>query len=63
MPHGKAAGVRCVQLDVQNRCQLFGKAERPVVCRSLKPSPGMCGTSREQALQQLNLLEEQTQPP
>jgi Fe-S-cluster containining protein len=28
MPHGKPAGIPCVQLDDNYRCRLFGKAER-----------------------------------
>ena len=63
MPDGKPAGVRCVQLDAQQRCLLFGKPERPAVCLSLKPAPAMCGENREQALQSLGLLELQTRPP
>lgn len=62
MPAGKPAGVACVQLDEQLRCRLFGKPERPAVCASLRPSAGMCGDSREQALQSLQRLEEQTRP-
>jgi hypothetical protein len=62
MPHGKPAGVRCAQLDAQQRCQLFGKPERPAVCRSLQPSVAMCGESREQAMQRLDWLELQTSP-
>jgi uncharacterized protein len=62
MPHGKAAGQRCVQLDDQQRCRLFGLPERPTVCLSLKPSPPMCGENREQAMRQLELLERQTRP-
>jgi hypothetical protein len=62
MPHGKPAGVRCAQLDAQQRCRLFGKPERPAVCRSLQPSVAMCGESREQAMQRLDWLELQTSP-
>jgi hypothetical protein len=62
MPHGKAAGVRCVQLDEQERCRLFGRPERPAVCLSLRPTLAMCGASREQAMQRLDLLEQQTRP-
>jgi uncharacterized protein len=62
MPHGKPAGVRCVQLDAQQRCQLFDKPERPAVCLSLQPAPAMCGANREQAMQWLDLLEQQTRP-
>jgi uncharacterized protein len=62
MPYGKPAGVRCIQLDDYNRCRLFGLPDRPAVCASLKPSAAMCGDTREQALQRLSLLEEQTRP-
>jgi len=51
MPNGKPAGVRCVQLDGANRCRLFGRAERPEVCRRLRPLPAMCGGSRAAALE------------
>ena len=43
MPNGKPAGVRCIQLDAQNRCIIFGKPERPAFCGSLQPSEEMCG--------------------
>ena len=60
MPYGKPAGVRCIQLDAINRCRLFGKPERPEVCRRLRPEPTMCGASREEALQILSRLERAT---
>lgn len=62
MPNGKPAGVRCVQLDDQNRCRLFGRPERPAVCVSLKPTAEMCGETREYALRHLSWLEQQTRP-
>jgi Fe-S-cluster containining protein len=62
MPDGKPAGVRCVQLTEENRCRLFGKPERPAVCRRLQPSEEMCGRSREEALLRLELLEIATAP-
>ncbi|WKB51245.1 YkgJ family cysteine cluster protein [Eleftheria terrae] len=62
MPQGKPAGVRCVQLTEDNRCQLFGRPERPTVCGSLQPDPDMCGDSREQALRWLGYVEQATQP-
>jgi Fe-S-cluster containining protein len=58
----KPAGVRCVQLSPDNRCLIFGHADRPAVCSSLQPTPDMCGDSREQALRWLGVLEEQTLP-
>lgn len=60
MPNGKPAGVRCVQLDEENRCMIFGKPERPAVCRSLQPSAEMCGDSREHAMTFLTRLERAT---
>jgi uncharacterized protein len=62
MPSGKPAGVRCVQLDAQNRCLLFGKPERPAVCSGLRPSIEMCGETVGQALYFLQRLEIATKP-
>jgi isochorismate synthase EntC len=62
MPHGKPAGVPCVQLDDQLRCRLFGRPERPAVCATLRPTPEMCGEIREQALAWLERLEARTAP-
>lgn len=62
MPQGKPAGVRCVQLDAQDRCQIFGDPRRPAVCGSLQPSPDMCGDSRQQAMIWLGALEAATHP-
>lgn len=60
MPMGKPAGVRCIQLDEDNRCKIFDSPERPAVCGSLKPSNEMCGATREEALLYLNRLERLT---
>jgi Fe-S-cluster containining protein len=62
MPDGKPAGVRCVQLTDDYRCAIFGKPERPEVCRRLRPSPSMCGTSRDEAMATLQALERATHP-
>ena len=62
MPHGKPAGVPCVQLLPDLRCALFGRPERPAVCVSLRPTPEMCGDRREQALAGLTRLEALTAP-
>lgn len=62
MPNGKPAGVRCVQLDANNRCLLFGQPERPAVCVGLKPAREMCGDEREHALRYLAVLERSTRP-
>lgn len=62
MPHGKPAGIPCVQLLPDYRCALFGRPERPAVCASLRPTESMCGSSREEALDFLATLEAATQP-
>ncbi len=62
MPEGKPAGVRCVQLDAADRCRIFGQAERPAVCGSLRPTQSLCRGSREEALQALAWLEAHTAP-
>lgn len=62
MPNGKPAGVRCVHLTADYRCELFGKPERPAVCRALQPSQEMCGHDRRDALIYLIWLEHETSP-
>jgi len=62
MPLGKPAGVRCVQLTHENRCALFGKAERPAVCVNLQPTPEMCGQTAREAYAYLTFLEQATTP-
>lgn len=62
MPNGKPAGVRCVQLDEQNMCKIFGQPERPAFCGGLQPSAEMCGDTREQAITWLTQLEQITAP-
>jgi uncharacterized protein len=62
MPHGKPAGIPCVQLDDGYRCRLFGKPERPAFCASLKPLLSMCGAARDEALSVLAQLELATRP-
>ena len=60
MPHGKPAGVRCVQLSEDNRCLLFGRPERPMVCQNLQPSEEMCGRTDAEAYAYLARLERLT---
>lgn len=57
MPGGKPAGVRCAQLDAQERCRIFGRLERPACCAGLAPSAEMCGTDRAYAYTWLTELE------
>lgn len=62
MPHGKPAGVPCVQLTADFRCAIFGQPERPAFCGGLQPSLEMCGATREAAIVWLTALEAQTTP-
>ena len=60
MPNGKPAGVRCIQLDRDNGCKIFGQPGRPTVCASLQPSREMCGDTRAQAMLFLSELDRLT---
>jgi len=62
MPHGKPAGIPCVQLLDDYRCAIFDQPARPAVCRTLRPSAAMCGADREAALAMLEELERATGP-
>lgn len=62
MPSGKPAGVMCVHLDAQMRCQIFADPRRPPVCDAFSPELSICGDSREQALQLLSILEVASAP-
>jgi len=62
MPNGKPAGIPCVQLMDDFRCAIFGRADRPQVCSSLRPSQSMCGSTRNEAMTSLDELEHATLP-
>lgn len=62
MPHGKPAGMRCIQLTEDNRCRLFGRPERPLVCVTLRPNAEMCGQTANEAMVYLSALEWATRP-
>ncbi|MGO2372423.1 YkgJ family cysteine cluster protein [Pseudoalteromonas sp. KG3] len=60
MPNGKKAGERCIQLDNNNLCKLFGDERRPKVCSDFSATIDVCGTSNAQALQLITELEHMT---
>jgi hypothetical protein len=62
MPHGKPAGIPCVNLTDDYRCALFGRPERPAFCSGLRPEETMCGRNRDDAMEHLSLLERATRP-
>ena len=57
MPNGKPAGVPCINLTDDLGCALWGDPERPAVCAQFKPEPDICGSSAQDALRTLTLLE------
>ncbi|MFT2096715.1 YkgJ family cysteine cluster protein [Marinomonas sp. 2405UD66-6] len=63
MPHGKPAGVVCVQLLPDLTCAIFGDPERPKVCKDFTPEQYVCGSSKEEAITILNDLENYTRSP
>jgi uncharacterized protein len=62
MPHGKPAGIPCVQLLPDLRCAIFGRPERPAFCVTLRPTNDMCGADRSDALARLGAMESATRP-
>lgn len=62
MPEGKPAGIRCVNLDAENRCGIHGRAGYPAVCRNFTASEEMCGNDDDQAREYLTALEALTKP-
>lgn len=62
MPNGKPAGIRCIQLNSDGECKIFGQKERPAVCLSLMPSDEMCCSCTDEALHYLTELEIATAP-
>jgi Fe-S-cluster containining protein len=60
MPAGKAAGQRCIQLDDDNLCLLFGLPERPKVCAAFGAEKWVCGETNAQAMLILTDLEVNT---
>ncbi len=57
MPNGKPAGTRCVQLNKDNLCLLFGQANRPAVCLQFKAERAICANKNSEALAILTQLE------
>jgi len=56
LKRGKKAFERCPHLTSENRCELFGKPQRPKVCSEYLPEMLFCGNSFEEAIQILTKL-------
>ena len=50
MPEGKPAGVKCIHLLDDYRCDIYNSPEKPRVCSDFIPEPEFCGNDREEAL-------------
>ncbi|MBV7297523.1 YkgJ family cysteine cluster protein [Enterovibrio paralichthyis] len=57
MPNGKPAGVRCIQLNDENLCKIFGQPGRPAVCSQFKADRDICGSTNQYAIDVLTELE------
>ncbi|MEH6578055.1 MAG: YkgJ family cysteine cluster protein [Amphritea sp.] len=62
MPHGKPAGVHCINLDENLGCVIWNTEHYPAVCSAFKPAFEHCASSQDDALQILTLLETETCP-
>jgi hypothetical protein len=56
LPKGKPAGVRCIHLNDDLRCDIYYSPEKPKVCDDFKAEPQFCGESREEAMTILSSL-------
>lgn len=60
MPNGKPTGVRCIQLNEDNLCKIFGDPSRPAVCTDFLATIDVCSVTNEQALILITELEAST---
>ncbi|MCL1125803.1 YkgJ family cysteine cluster protein [Shewanella surugensis] len=60
MPKGKPAGKRCIQLNAENLCKLFGLPERPDVCHLFAATIDVCGKTDKEAIWLITDLEAAT---
>ena len=58
MPGGKPAGVRCIHLLEDLRCNIYNTGTKPKVCDDFKAEKDFCGTDQEEALKILFSLSE-----
>jgi hypothetical protein len=56
MPDGKPAGVKCIHLLDDYRCDIYNSTEKPQVCTDFKAEPEFCGSGREEAMKILYSL-------
>jgi hypothetical protein len=57
MPNGKPAGVRCIHLSEDLKCNIFTSPDRPKVCAGFIPEKLFCGETANEAYSILAKLE------
>lgn len=62
LPEGKPAYEKCIHLDSDFGCKIFGLPERPDVCVNFTPTTEVCGDDRDHAMAKLTQWEEQSRP-
>jgi hypothetical protein len=58
MPDGKPAGVRCVHLMENYRCEIYADPDYPRVCAGFNAEEEFCGNNQEEAMRILGSLSE-----
>jgi Fe-S-cluster containining protein len=56
MPHGKSAGVRCIHLLDNYKCDIYKGDDYPLVCSGFNAEKEFCGSSKEEALKILGSM-------
>ncbi len=57
MPNGKPAGVQCIHLTIDYKCNIFTSPDRPKVCDGFKADALICGNNRDEAISIMKDLE------
>jgi uncharacterized protein len=50
LPEGKAAGIKCIHLLDDYKCDIYTSSQKPKVCDDFMAEPQFCGESREEAM-------------
>ncbi|MCX6327794.1 MAG: YkgJ family cysteine cluster protein [Bacteroidia bacterium] len=56
MADGKPAGVKCIHLLEDYKCNIYNDTGKPKVCTDFKAETEFCGVSREEAIKILYSL-------
>ena len=56
MPDGKEAGVRCIHLREDYKCDIYYRKDYPKVCSGFNAEKEFCGSSQKEAMKILGSL-------